>query len=221
MGTYLSVLIGYSLYFYLVEISISFYDAYKTLNRIKALAFYKRSVFLINPSFQLKFSLIVCSVILISTMIYPVIIYDFFQMVLATNPSASKNVEAAQSDLIFYLVVVQLVITLLVFLIFIFFTHKIAGPLYKLKNHLSDIREGNAITPLTFRTGDYFEDVAEEVSLFLETVTSNQEHDFKYIEEVAQYIDNLSSVVPDDKKPVLSEISRRLIEIQSRYKKTL
>jgi hypothetical protein len=221
MGTYLIILIGYSLYFYLVEITISFYDAYKTLNRIKALAFYKRSVFLINPSFQLKFSLIVCSVILISTMIYPIIIYDFFQMVLAANPTAAKNVEAAQNDLIFYLVFIQLVITLLVFLVFIFFTHKIAGPLYKLKNHLTGIREGNAITPLTFRAGDYFLDVAEEVSLFLETVSNNQENDFQYVEEVAQYIDNLSSVVPDDKKPILREISRRLIDIKSRYKKDL
>jgi hypothetical protein len=103
---------------------------------------------------------------------------------------------------------------------FIFFTHKIAGPLYKLKNHLAAIREGHEITPLTFRKGDYFEDVAEEVTLFLETVVNNQESDFEYVEEVSQYINNLSSVVPDDKKPVLNEISRQLIEIKSRYKKS-
>lgn len=104
---------------------------------------------------------------------------------------------------------------------FIFLTHKIAGPLHKLKNHLSKIREGNPITPLTFRNGDHFHDVAEEVSLFLESITLNQETDFGYLDEVAVYIENLVPVVPDDKKPILNEISRRLLDIKSRYKDRL
>lgn len=185
------------------------------------MAFYKRSVFLINPSFQLRFSLLVCSVIVISTLIYPIIIYDFFEMVLANTNSVAPNVVAAQKDLIYYLILIQFVMTFLVFLIFIFLTHKIAGPLYKLKTHLANIREGDPISPLTFRNGDYFHDVAEEVSLFLEMVNYNQESDFKYVEEISQYIENLSPVVPDDKKPLLNEISRRLVDLQNRYKKPL
>lgn len=185
------------------------------------MAFYKRSVFLVDPSFQLKFSLIVCSVILISTLIYPIIIYDFFQIVTESVPNVSQSIVSAQKNLIFYLVLIQSVITILVFIVFIFFTHKVAGPLYKLKNHLASIREGNEITPLTFRNGDYFHDVAEEVTLFLETIAANQENDFQYVDEISLYIENLSTVVPDDKKPVLNEISRRLLDIKSRYKKSL
>lgn len=185
------------------------------------MAFYKRSIFLIDPAFQLKFSLIVCSVILISTIIYPIIIFDFFQLVVANVPNVPKTVLAAQKDLISYLILIQSVITLLVFIVFIFFTHKIAGPIFKLKLHLSKILQGEPITPLTFRNGDYFRDLADEVSVFLETVKQNQENDFQYVEEIGQYIENLSMVVPDDKKPVLREISRRLIDIQSRYKKHL
>lgn len=185
------------------------------------MAFYKRSIFLINPSFQLKFSLIVCSIILISTLIYPVIIYDFFKLMVSSIPSVPEKLIAARNELVIYLVFIQIVITLLTFIAFIFITHKIAGPLYKLKNHLANIREGHAITPLTFRTGDHFQDVAEEVTLFLETISANQESDFHYVEEVALYIENLSTIVPDDKKPVLSEISRRLMDIKSRYKNSL
>jgi hypothetical protein len=66
-----------------------------------------------------------------------------------------------------------------------------------------------------------FHDVAEEVSLFLESVSFNQENDFQYVEEVALYIENLVPVVPDDKKPILAEISRRLMDIKSRYKESL
>jgi hypothetical protein len=135
----------------------------------------------------------------------------------AQNPNAVQNVVNTQRNLIIFLFVVQIIITTLVFIVFIFLTHKIAGPMFKLKNHLASIREGNPITPLTFRNGDYFTDVAEEVSLFLDTVAHNQESDFAYIEEVAAYIQNLNLVTPDDKKPILNEISRRLIELKSRY----
>lgn len=185
------------------------------------MAFYKRSVFLINPAFQLKFSLIVCSVILVSTFVYPFIIYDFFNLVIANVPNPPDIIVDAQTNLITYLVLIQVVILALVFIAFIFITHKIAGPLFKLKNHLAAIREGKEISPLVFREGDHFQDVAEEVTLFLETIEQNQESDFQYVDEVSQYIENLSSVIPDDKKPVLNEISRRLLDIKSRYKKGL
>jgi nitrogen fixation/metabolism regulation signal transduction histidine kinase len=188
------------------------------LNRNKALAFYKRAVYIINPSFQITFSLIVCSFIVISSVIYPIILIDFLNELASRYPEIATNMKLAQSDLILYMGLIQLFVIVLVFIIFIFFTHRIAGPMHKLKMHLSKIRQGEPITPLTFRSGDHFHDVAEEVTLFLETLTYNQENDFMYLDEISTYIENLTPVVPDDKKPVLSEISRRLLEIKSRYK---
>jgi hypothetical protein len=182
---------------------------------------YKRSIFLINPPFQLRFSLIVSSVILISTLIYPVIILDFFSLISKRIPSLAAEIAEVQSDLILYLVLIQFVLALLVFLSFIFFTHKIAGPLYKLRIHLEGIREGKTITPLIFRNGDYFQEIADEVTLFLESVRVKQERDFEQVEDVVQYLDNIATVVPEDKKPVMSEISRQLTEIRDRYKSTL
>jgi hypothetical protein len=193
----------------------------ENLNRIKALAFYKRSIFLVNPAFQLNFTLIVCSIIFISSLIYPIIIMDFFTELSVRLPEISANVKLAQTDLILLLGVIQLLFISMVFIIFIFLSHRIAGPMHKLKNHLANIRQGGAITPLTFRDGDHFHDVAEEVSLFLETLSFNQEGDFQYLDEVALYINNLEAAVPDDKKPILSEISRRLLEIKARYKNSL
>jgi len=185
------------------------------------LAFYKRSTFLINPPFQLRFTLVVCGLLFISTLIYPFLLLDFFNELVRRNPSAAANVEEAKTEFIIFLGIIQLVFMGFVFLLLIFMTHKVAGPLYKLKNHLAAIRQGEPITPLTFRDGDHFPDVAEEISLFLETVLSKQESDFFYLDEVAQYLQNLETVVPDDKKPILSEISRRLLGIRSRYKKPL
>jgi hypothetical protein len=191
------------------------------LNRNKALAFYKRAVYIINPAFQITFSLIVCSFIIISSIIYPVILIDFLNEIAVRYPQIAENMKFAQKDLMIYLGGIQIFIVILVFIMFIFFTHRIAGPMHKLKMHLSKIRQGEPITPLTFRSGDHFHDVAEEVTLFLETLTYNQENDYMYLEEISTYIENLAPVVPDDKKPVLKEISRRLMEIKSRYKNNL
>lgn len=182
------------------------------------MAFYKRSTFLINPGFQLSFTLIVCLIIFISSLIYPLILVDFLTEIMQRFPSMQANMKVARNELITFLGVIQLMYIAMIFILFIFLTHKIAGPMHKLKNHLAGIRQGNPITPLTFRNGDHFHDVAEEVSLFLESVTFNQETDFGYLDEVSVYIENLAPVVPDDKKPILQEISRRLQDIKSRYK---
>jgi signal transduction histidine kinase len=190
------------------------------LNRINTLAFYKRSTFLTNPHFQIKFSLIICSIIVISTLIYPVIIFDFFQIVSTNIKDAPVNLAEIERDLIFYLILIQAVITLLVFFAFIFFTHRIAGPMYKLKVHLRNISDGAPVTPLKFRNGDYFHDVAEEVSQFLDDMIETRNNDFEELNEISRYIDNLTNSVTEDKKPVLKEISRRLIKINSRYKTT-
>lgn len=89
--------------------------------------------------------------------------------------------------------------------------------MFKLKSHLQHIREGEEIRPLTFRDGDYFHDVAEEVSEFLESVAINQAEDFKFLDEVRIYLENLSGVIPEDKKPILNEINLKLNDIQNRY----
>jgi signal transduction histidine kinase len=147
--------------------------------------------------------------------------WDFFNEVSILHPQVKNNLAEAQQQFLVYLAVIQILLTATIFILFIFLTHKIAGPLYKLKNHLSSIRQGEPIRPLNFRQGDHFRDIAEETTLFLETLVMNQESDFQYLDEVSIFLENLAPVVPDDKKPVLNEISRRLIDIKARYKKPL
>lgn len=205
----------------MVEISSSFYDVWKHLNRTKPLAFYKRSTFLIDPKFQLRFSIVISLMFILGSLVYAFIVYDFISDLGNQYALTRLGVNEAAKSFLIFLIPFQFLLTSLVILTSIFLTHKVAGPLYKLKNHLLHIREGDPISPLEFRTGDNFMDVADEVSLFLEWVTANQESDFKYVSEVAAYVDNLALVIPDDKKPVLNEISRRLKEVSMRYKKDI
>ena len=82
--------------------------------------------------------------------------------------------------------------------------------MYKMTMFLRSIREGGAIHELTFRDGDQFEEVAEELNETLEYLTNRDEDELEYLTEVATYIENIALVVPEDKKPVLEEIQKKI-----------
>ena len=49
----------------------------------------------------------------------------------------------------------------LAFVVCIFISHKIAGPLHKLKEYLKDLPNQKIVPKLVFRQGDYFSEIAD------------------------------------------------------------
>lgn len=133
------------------------------------------------------------------------------------NPELVGHVKSAQWDLILFLSLWQLGFIGLVFIVCIFISHKIAGPLYKLRKYLQAIKTDNSLGRLFFRKGDYFPELADDFNEAFEHIQENYKKDFVYLSEVNTYLSNLSLVVPDDKKVVLNEINKRLTEIQDRF----
>jgi sensor histidine kinase YesM len=182
------------------------------------LAAYKRSIFLINPRFQVRFSLIVCSLVYISSLVFPFVILELFNTVAKLHPQAAGALQAARGELIFYLVAYQLIFAVIVFILCIFLTHKIAGPIYKLMNYLRNIAGGAAPTRLSFRNGDHFHELAQEVNNVFDVLADEKAEDYAYLAEIQSYLRNLALALPDDKRPVLEEINQRLKDIQGRLR---
>ncbi len=132
-------------------------------------------------------------------------------------PNVAEDYKTRRTQLFIFLVLLQIGFTGLTFFICIFFSHKIAGPLYKLQKHLGKIRNKETHSKLTFRKGDYFQDLAEEVNMTFDQIEEDYKNDLMYMSEVSSYLNNLSLVVPDDKRVVLNEIINRLDEIQGRF----
>lgn len=86
-----------------------------------------------------------------------------------------------------------------------------------MQKHLRAIREGLNPGKLFFRKGDYFQNVADDLNETIEVLEDSYKKDLVYLSEVNSYINNLSLVVPDDKRVVLNEISNRLSEIQEKF----
>ena len=90
--------------------------------------------------------------------------------------------------------------------------------MYKLQKFLHGVQDNGFNDRLFFRKGDYFHEVADDVNETLEDLEEKYQSDIVYLAEVSSYLNNLSMVVPDDKKVVLNEITQRLGEIQERYR---
>lgn len=162
-----------------------------------------------------------CLIIFISSVIYPLTINDLFhsfaEHIGNQAPEITQQLEQQKTALIVILVLWQIGFIALAFISCIFMTHKVAGPMYKVQQYLATIRDGDFSGKLKFRNGDYFHEIAEDINETFETVQENYKNDFVYLSEVNAYLNNLSLVVPDDKKVVLKEITHKLSEIQSRF----
>lgn len=134
-----------------------------------------------------------------------------------SSAQLKQSLEAKRKSLISVLALWQIGFTALVFIMCIFLTHKVAGPLFKLKKFFTAIAEGGDNGRLFFRSGDYFTELADSYNDAISQLKEDYKNDFVYLSEVSAYINNLSLVVPDDKKAVLNEINKRLTEIQGKF----
>lgn len=188
------------------------------------MAGYKRNTYLINPHFQIKFSLYVCGLVFVSSIIYPLTIFDllssFIAFISSKSPEAANQLQEKRTSLIVILTLWQVGFTALVFIACIFFSHKIAGPMFKLQKFLRAKKDGLEDGKLFFRKGDYFQEVADDFNETFEELEERHHQDLVYLNEVNSYISNLGMVVPEDKRAVLSEITQRLNQIQSRFEST-
>ena len=178
-----------------------------------------RRIYIINPDFQYRFCLILCGIAFVISLIYPLVVFDIINMLQTDYEQVSSmlpanapsiDFEEIKKGTMFLLFMVVVAILCLTFVLGILISHKIAGPMYKMTMFLQKIREGGVIHELTFRDGDQFEEVAEELNETLEYLTSRDEDELEYLTEVATYIENIALVVPEDKKPVLDEIRRKI-----------
>ena len=186
------------------------------------MAQHRRRIFLINPRFQIKFSILICLLIFISSIFYPLTIYDLINKFIAvsaqSDPAGIAGAQQYKTALIVTLALFQIGFILLSFIITIFLTHKVAGPMYKLLKFLKAKREGEETGKLFFRSGDYFPEVADEFNKTFDQLQEQYTHDIVYLGEVCSYLNNLTLVVPEDKKIVLEEIIAKLEKIQSKFK---
>ena len=129
----------------------------------------RRREFLINRPFQIRFSFFVVTWVFALSTVYPVIVHQifyFFQNSVALPPDALDVFEGARKGMIGLILLFHLVFTAMIFLISLFVSHKIAGPLHKLQTFMNSGANGKDPGELNFRKSDYFQELAEAFNRF-------------------------------------------------------
>ena len=126
---------------------------------------YRRRIFLINKPFQLKFAFYVCSWLLGLSIFYPLIIYHvfgYFVRYLSLDPLGPplQALQSTRNEVVVLLASLEILFVAITLLISLFVSHRIAGPLYKLKKTMDETDGLGTLRDVSFRKFDHFQEIA-------------------------------------------------------------
>lgn len=134
---------------------------------------HRRRIIVINRPFQFRFSLYVVSWVFVLSLVYPSVIYGIFEYFEAQFLSLVGRVPPevfveVKSQIFWSLVGLQAVFLGAIFVMSLFVSFRIAGPIYKLQKTFREIREGTfQAQRIQFRDKDHFFDLAEDFNSML------------------------------------------------------
>lgn len=128
---------------------------------------YKRRVFLINPKFQLTMLAFTMGMASLAIAVFYVANMVFFNNFYAKGESLGlprdhvffQFIEMQQTNMNWIYVTTSVAVLGLMAVCGLLFSHKVAGPLYRMRKHMTDVAEGKTTADLTFRKGDYFQEL--------------------------------------------------------------
>jgi hypothetical protein len=135
---------------------------------------FRRRILLINKPFQFRFALYTVSWISALSIIYPLLIYqlyEWFHHYLSGDPKGPPipAIQESREEIIFWLIMMQLFFMSMTFLLSLFLSHRIAGPVYKIGKAMHEARNGK-MAPVFFRKADHFKELAAEYNLMVESI---------------------------------------------------
>lgn len=157
---------------------------------------YKRRVYFIEPSFQLRFITKTFLFILVGSLIAAGSVFytgwtEFGEKLAAVYPQGHLVK-------IFYKVNLQVLINLFLALPILLYismriSHRIAGPVYRIKKELAEIGQGRLDKQVKLRDRDELKDIATSINQMLTGLKAISETKRKELEKVEQELANLQT----------------------------
>lgn len=177
-----------------------------------------RNILLINRRFQLKFCLYVCSWIFALSIFYPLVINDLFELMtnnMYPTIEVQTYIQDVQRKVLIYLFALQLAFLGVVFLISLFLSHKIAGPLYKLSMAMEMAARGDWNRTLRFRKHDYFQELAKKFNSMVLRLNEKSDLDNELVKESIQRIENAKEHVDQQGREYLEQAINDLQKLET------
>lgn len=179
--------------------------------------FQKRRNYYIDKQFQTKYMLLTMLLLLAYTFTFLIIIFAPYILTLFLEGySLAEKAEASRALLFLHGTVWPGIacVILLFGALSIYVTHKIAGPMYRIKKSIAEITDGNLELNITLRKGDDLKDLAEHVNMLtgeMRNFVSRLKLDYDLLSDYSKQIEQ------DIKAKVLTEESGKAIihEVES------
>lgn len=174
---------------------------------------YKRSFwnYFIDKRFQTKYLLLTIVLLGTYTFIFTIILFFPSILTLYLDYPLAEKTEAARTFLVLHDTVWPT--TGAVILIFgflsIFLTHKIAGPVYRLKLALAELIDGNLDSRIYLRKWDDLQELAEQVNLLSDDLRNYVHALKKDHTQLSDYIEQLEREIGTEK--LNTEAGRKII----------
>jgi methyl-accepting chemotaxis protein len=182
---------------------------------------FRRRHFFIDKHLQTKYLLLTILLLLSYSLIFVILIFLPYILPIHFNLPLEERAEAARVLLALNKSVwpALLVAILILGVLSIFITHKIVGPIYRLKKALGEMIEGNLDVRVTLRKGDDLQELADHVnqlSAMLSTSLAALKHNY---DTLSSQIDELERQI--EAKSITPETGRELIRQIDDSRKTV
>ena len=137
--------------------------------------------YFINPRFQLKYVFWMVSTGAALALSYSLLFYNFasdsYQLIVELS-KVSKETQVAMHNQLARVILIQGIITFIflccIAAIGVLFSHRAAGPLYKLKTAFERVKKGEGQLRIYFRKYDEFQEVALEFNKMLDQIQGQE-----------------------------------------------
>ena len=190
-----------------------------------------RTRYLIEPKFQLLFSGILVLIAFVSALLVGFIIYlliyannlIFIKYNVHTSPEYLSLLFRQGRLVVFAWIGSFFAVAVILFIIGIFLSHRIAGPLYALMREMKKLKEGDLSAHLELRTHDEFSEIKEPFNQWVEKFRSMTHKDIetaaKICKELQSLIEKLKMKASPQDIAELTSILDSLTEILSNKEK--
>ena len=175
---------------------------------------WKRRNYFINPKLQLRYIGIMLAFVLLVSITLICIVYrsGTIQMIAEINRIYPEGIPGFMLKLIFQQLGATFLITLpVIILASIFLSHKIAGPLFRIKGELREIGEGDLGLRVRIRKGDELHDLVKEINY----MTENTEKLFAKVKESTERISGIVKHGLNETKTLMEHIHSDIEHIEA------
>ncbi len=172
----------------------------------------------INPNFQFRFAFLFTIAVIVFSSIFPIFVYSMFRNMESytffhNNPTAQQALREARYDLFIFLLLSVVVTAVSAFILAIFHSHRIAGPLYKLRMSMVAMQQGVLDRHIFFRAKDNFPELADGFNSMTDAVFIRRRRDFERVNSVIPKLERLQETLTGEEQASVTEVLTALQEL--------